>query len=140
MDRKKVLGSLGKIVVWLFTAQLAYVFLVQGSAKFSATSGWARAFANWGYPDWFRMTVGVVEVLAGVLIVWPRSAPIGALLIMVTMLGAMSTHAFIEKKPREAFREVVPFTLATIVLVARRNELRRLLDRVSTARGSAPDR
>lgn len=135
MDRKKVLGVVKTIFIWLFTAQLAFVFVVQGIAKFSATSGWARAFANWGYPDWFRMTVGVAEVLAGTLILWPRTAPIGALLIMCTMVGAMSTHAFIDKKPREAFREVFPFTLATIVLVARRKELRQLMEKLPMARG-----
>lgn len=137
MDKKKALGVLKTIFIWLFTLQLAWVFVVQGIAKFSATSGWTRAFEHWGYPDWFRMAVGAAELLAGLLIVWPRTAPVGSLLIMCVMVGAMSTHAFIDKKPREAFRELMPFTLATVVLVARRNELRRILDRLPTARGPA---
>jgi uncharacterized membrane protein YphA (DoxX/SURF4 family) len=138
MDRKKVFGVIKTVVVWLFTLQLAFVFVVQGFAKFSATSGWTRAFTNWGYPDWFRWTVGVAEMLAGLLILWPRTAPIGSLIIVCVMVGAMGTHTFVDKKPRDVFHEVVPLALATLVLVARRNEARQLLDRLTKPRGASP--
>jgi hypothetical protein len=46
------------IALWLFALFLAWVFLRQGIAKFSDSSGWARAFRVWHFPDWFRMLIG----------------------------------------------------------------------------------
>ena len=115
------------IGTWAPTLMLAFIFLNQGYAKFSATSGWARAFQHWGYPDWFRMTVGGLELLGALLLLWWRSAPIGAALIILVMAGAMGTHIVIDHRPREVFHETVPMVLALLVLVMRRNEARALL-------------
>ena len=38
------------VVLWVFAAFLAWVFIRQGFAKFSDTSGWARAFRGWHFP------------------------------------------------------------------------------------------
>src|SRR6185503_10814861 len=67
---------------------LILIFAPQGYAKFSDTSGWARAFRTWGYPVWFRITIGVIELLAVVLLLWGRTAAVGAILIICVMLGA----------------------------------------------------
>jgi hypothetical protein len=104
------------------TLMLTYVFFSQGLAKFSAHSGWAAAFSHWGYPVWFRVTIGVLELLAAVLILWPRSAPVGAALIIAIMLGGMGTHVLKDKKPRIT-SELVPLTFATVVLVSRRKQV-----------------
>ncbi len=111
------------LATWIPTAMLTYVFVAQGLAKFSDSSGWAVAFRHWGYPDWFRMTVGAIELAGGVLVLWRRSAPIGALLILCVMLGAMGTHALVDHKPREAFHEMIPTLFAIVVLIMRRKEL-----------------
>ena len=63
----KVLKILG---MWLPALMLALVFTLQGLAKFSDTSGWAEAFRGWGYPDWFRMTIGIVEIIAAACMLW----------------------------------------------------------------------
>lgn len=110
------------------TLMLTYVFLTQGSSKFSSTSGWARAFDHWGYPVWFRVAIGVVEVLAAVLVLWPRTAPVGAALIVAVMLGGMGTHLVKDPKPRIT-SELLSLTFATVILVVRRRELARWLPR-----------
>lgn len=129
MRKEKVTAALKAIGIWIPTLLLAAVFVLQGLSKFSATSGWVDRFRMWGYPDWFRMAVGGAELLAGLLILVPRTAAIGAIIIMCIMLGGMGTHVLIEGQPRGAFREVIPFALATLVLYARRAELARLLGR-----------
>jgi uncharacterized membrane protein YphA (DoxX/SURF4 family) len=110
-------------VLWIFTVFLAYVFLRQGTAKFSDTSGWARAFRLWHYPDWFRILVGVVEVSAVLLLFLKRTALIGALLIVVVMLGGMATHLY-WGQPRYVTSEVLPLVLATVVAIGRRRTFR----------------
>jgi len=63
----------GKILLWLITLFLAFIFIRQGLNKFPEHGGWARAFAAWHFPIWFRYVIGVVELAAGILILWPRA-------------------------------------------------------------------
>ena len=98
------------IGTWLPAVLLAFIFVPQGWAKFSDTSGWAVAFRHWGYPDWFRILIGVVELSAVVLLLSGRAAVVGALLIIAVMLGAMGTHLVFDHG-RHMTSEVVPLTL-----------------------------
>jgi len=107
-------------VLWLMAIFLAYVFSRQGLAKFSASSGWATAFRAWHYPDWFRITVGVVEVAAAALVLTPWTALAGGVLIVGVMLGAMGTHVW-WGRPGQVTSEVLPLILGTLLAVGRRN-------------------
>jgi uncharacterized membrane protein YphA (DoxX/SURF4 family) len=109
--------------LWLPALFLVYVFSRAGMQKFSNDSGWARAFQIWGYPVWFRVLIGVMEVSAALLLLYKRTAAVGALLIMVVMLGAMGTHVVIQHRPAQASNEAFPLLLATCVLLGRRRQL-----------------
>jgi uncharacterized membrane protein YphA (DoxX/SURF4 family) len=98
---------------------LAYVFSQQGIAKFSPTSGWATAFRAWHYPDWFRVAVGVVEVMAAALVLIPRTAFAGGVLIATVMLGGMGTHVW-WGRPGQVTSEILPLFLSTMVALGRR--------------------
>lgn len=108
-----------EILLWLAALFLVWVFARQGWSKFSDTSGWAKAFRHWHYPDWFRVAVGVVEVAAALLLLWRRTATAGAVLIAAVMLGAMATHVY-WGKPHQVTSEILPLVLATLVAVGRR--------------------
>jgi uncharacterized membrane protein YphA (DoxX/SURF4 family) len=95
-----------------------YVFARQGAAKFSDTSGWARAFAAWHFPVWFRILVGVCEITAAVLLLIRRTASIGAALIALVMLGGMATHIY-RGHPGQVTNEVLPLMLSLIVIRGR---------------------
>lgn len=112
--------------MWLPAILLILVFARQGWAKFSDTSGWAAAFRHWGYPDWFRVSIGVLELGAVVLLALGRTAAYGAIIIIVVMLGAWATHLIFDGG-RHMTSEVVPLVLASIVLILRREQLRILL-------------
>src|SRR6476619_6616706 len=123
-----------EVVIWALTVLLVMVFVRAGMAKFDSASGWSRAFAHWGYPDWFRVLIGVVEVAAAALLLWPRTAAYGAILIIAVMLGGMGTHAFIEHRPARATSELGQLLFATVVLSGRwrsRIRSRRPVARVS---------
>ena len=110
--------SWGGLALWVPTLFLVYVFTRQGVAKFSSTSGWARAFVFWHFPVWFRVLVGVWEVAAAILLLPPRTAPIGAAMIALVMLGGMGTHVY-WGHPAQVTSEVVPLVLALVVLFGR---------------------
>jgi hypothetical protein len=64
------------VALWVVAAFLMYVFARQGVAKFSDSSGWAKAFAMWHYPVWFRIVIGVLETVAAGLLLTRRTAPL----------------------------------------------------------------
>lgn len=111
-----------EIALWVICLFLAYVFFKAGGSKFSDTSGWAHAFRIWNYPDWFRILVGVMEVAGAILVLYPRTASLGAMLIIIVMLGGMGTHV-VTGRPKQVTSEVVPLTLATVVLFGRRKKM-----------------
>jgi putative oxidoreductase len=107
------------VVLWVFALFLAWVFIRQGIAKFSDTSGWARAFRLWHFPGWFRVLIGVAEVVAAVLLLTRRTALAGAIIIIAVMIGAMGTHVY-WGRPGQVTSEMLPLFLATMVAIGRR--------------------
>ena len=107
------------IVLWVFALFLAWVFIRQGYAKFSDTSGWSRAFRVWHFPVWFRVLIGIAETAAAVLLLTRRTALAGALIIIVVMVGAMGTHVY-WGRPGQVTSEILPLFLATMVAIGRR--------------------
>jgi uncharacterized membrane protein YphA (DoxX/SURF4 family) len=114
-NRRRVID----VVLWVFAIFLAWVFIRQGTAKFSDSSGWARAFRFWHFPVWFRILIGILETAAAVLLLTRRTALAGAVIIIVVMLGAMATHVYWDR-PGQVTSEVLPLLLATLVAIGRR--------------------
>jgi len=78
----------------------------------------ARAFALWHYPVWFRILIGVLETAAAILLLTRRTAPVGAALIAVVMIGGMATHIY-WGRPAQVTSEILPLVLSLIVLAGR---------------------
>lgn len=115
-DRRRVAGE---VVLWVFALFLSWVFARQGVAKFSDSSGWADAFRQWHFPVWFRLSVGVAETVAALLLLSRRTAFGGAMVIVTVMTGAMGTHVW-WGHPGQVTSEILPLFLATIVAIGRR--------------------
>src|SRR5512145_2790231 len=113
----------GEIALWVPTLFLAWVFIRQGLAKFSDTSGWARAFEIWHFPVWFRILIGVWETAAALLLLVRPLSPIGAGMIALVMLGGMGTHVY-WGHPEQVTSEVLPLTLSLLVLFFRLRQRR----------------
>jgi putative oxidoreductase len=107
------------VMLWVFALFLAWVFIRQGYAKFSDTSGWARAFRVWHFPVWFRVLIGLFETVAAVLLLTRRTAFAGALIIIVVMIGAMGTHVY-WGRAGQVTSEILPLLLASAVAIGRR--------------------
>jgi putative oxidoreductase len=118
-QKNRVLAIVLELLLWALAVMLILVFARAGWAKFDPGSGWARAFAFWGYPVWFRITIGVLELAAAALLLWPRTAAYGAALIVVIMLGGMGTHVFVEHRPARATSELLHLVFASGVLAGR---------------------
>jgi uncharacterized membrane protein YphA (DoxX/SURF4 family) len=103
------------LALYSVSAFLMIVFVNAGWPKFSDSSGWARAFASWGFPVWFRLLVGGIEVLGGVLLLVPRTAIYAAAALAIIMLGAMGTH-IAHGDPAAIHHEAAPLVLLGAVM------------------------
>jgi uncharacterized membrane protein YphA (DoxX/SURF4 family) len=138
MNKTRLVNAAKVAGMWLPAILLILLFARQGWAKFSDTSGWAAAFRHWGYPDWFRVLIGILELTAALLLALGRTAALGAIIIIVVMLGAWATHLIFDGG-RHMTSELMPLVLATIVLIARRRSLRSFFPkRAATMSSRAP--
>jgi hypothetical protein len=58
-------------------------------------------------------------LLAALLLLWPRTAAYGAILIIVVMLGGMGIHIVVERRPARVTSELGQLTFSAIVLAGR---------------------
>lgn len=82
------------VATWVLSGLLALLFLMAGGSKLAGAEQHVKGFAHWGYPDWFRLVVGSVEVVSAVLLLVPRAAFFGAAGLAAVMAGATYTHLF----------------------------------------------
>ena len=71
------------------------MFLFAGSLKLSGAEPMVQSFDAIGLGQWFRYLTGGIEVVAATLLLVPRLAVFGALLLVPTMVGAVITRLFI---------------------------------------------
>jgi uncharacterized membrane protein YphA (DoxX/SURF4 family) len=81
-------GRQDVLISWILRLAVAGVFLSVGASKFDADSYWIKLFNQIGWGDWFRYLTGILQVTGAVLVVVPRTFPIGIGMLACTMLGA----------------------------------------------------
>lgn len=71
-------------------------FIVLGRAKLTdnPASLWVKMFVELGAAPWFQYFTGYMQMAGGVLILWPRTADLGAAALACTMIGAVMAHLF----------------------------------------------
>lgn len=102
------------IVIWIISILLTALFVMVGSRKLINPAPMGQAFVQWGYPAWFAMVIGLVEVGGGLLLLVPRVATYAAGALAVVMAGATVTHL---KTTGEAPRAILPIVLLTLSVI-----------------------
>lgn len=107
------------ILLWIMTLFLVVLFLVEGGGKLLLDAGTVKVFLRWGYPTWFVVLVGILELTGALLLLFPRFALLGAALLVADMIGAIVTGIIQGIVPIIAFSAVV-LVLIVIIGWARR--------------------
>lgn len=87
------------VVIWLLTTLLVALFVLAGGGKLAATEQAVNEFQRLGYDRWFMYAVGFIEVAAGLALLFPTSALIGAVVLLPVMGGAAWTHWGLGESP-----------------------------------------
>ncbi len=116
------------IALWSLQVLTAVAFLMAGLAKLSGQPMMVEVFEKIGVGQWFRYVTGSIEITSAILLLIPRLAPVGAALLVCTMIGAVTTHlAIIGGSPLPA---AVLGCLAAVILWGRFHDATALLGRI----------
>ena len=118
---KRDAGARPDLTGWAFRAVITVIFLSAGYDKFDGTpgSGWVKIYQMIGWGQWFRIATGVIEIVGGLLYLFPRTCYAGAALLSATMLGAIVAHLTVLHDP---IAIIIPGALlAAIVIIAARD-------------------
>jgi len=80
------------VVSWLLQLAVAGILLQTLFFKFTGAEESVYIFSTLGVEPWGRIGSGIVELMAAVLLLVPALAPLGALLAMGVMAGAIVSH------------------------------------------------
>lgn len=85
------------VVDWVLRVGFALLFVSVGSEKLfpGPTSYWITLFHKLGFGMWFMYFTGTLQVVGGLLLIVPKTALIGLVLLGATMAGAVGCHLFL---------------------------------------------
>ena len=92
-------GRVATIVLWVAQIALAAMFLAAGGSKLAGTPAMVELFAAIGFGQWFRYVTGAIEISAALALLIPSAAVFGAILLVPTMLGAVTANLFLGQSP-----------------------------------------
>jgi putative oxidoreductase len=100
---------------------LGFIMLGSGGVKFIRTDFHTTQFDQFGYPQWFLVVTGAVEVLGGLgllvgLVFAPILGVLGGFLIAATMTGAILTHLVRVDDPLSASVPAALFLVAGLIV------------------------
>ncbi len=81
-----------KIIYWVLTALVAFIFVGSAIGKFTANAEALKMGAGFGLSPQNFITLGVIEIVAAILFIIPRTGILGTLLLAAYMGGAIATH------------------------------------------------
>lgn len=81
-----------KIFDWIVRIVVAVILLQTLFFKFSGARESIYIFTTVGAEPWGRIGSGVVELIASILLLIPRTAAVGAILVFGTACGAIFSH------------------------------------------------
>lgn len=87
--------SINNILLWICRIVAALILLQTLFFKFSASPESVYIFSQVHIEPWGRIGIGILELIASILLLIPRTSVFGALLALGLMVGAIITHIFI---------------------------------------------
>jgi putative oxidoreductase len=84
-------------LVWTLKIVAALFFLSAGVSKLVGAERQILLFDIIGWGDWFRYVTGVMEIVGAVLLLFPLTSALGALILFGISVGALVTLVALER-------------------------------------------
>ena len=110
------------ILIIIAQVVLGLLFVVIGSMTVAGMNMFVENFRHFGYPQWFRIVTGSLEVLGGIGLligIWlPWLAALASAGLALVMLGAVLTHLRTRDPLNKIALPIVLEVLAIVVAVS----------------------
>src|SRR5687767_11213207 len=113
-----------KIIGWVLTGILAFVFIGSASMKFTGGEEAVKGAIAVGLSVSTLKLIGVIEIVSLLLFIFPRTGLLGTLLLAAYLGGAIATHL---EHQQPIFAPVIIQSLVWITATIRFPELRKRL-------------
>jgi len=80
------------IILWIISGLLAFLFIGSAFVKLSGSAMAIKNANSFGLNQTAFMILGVIEIIATLLFLYPRTGVLGAFLLIAYMGGAIATH------------------------------------------------
>ncbi len=91
-ERNKMNINWANTGIWALKVLAALIMLQTLYFKFTATEKSVYIFSTLGMEPWGRIGTGILELIASILILYPRTTSIGAVVAVCLMSGAIWFH------------------------------------------------
>lgn len=81
-----------RIAMRILTGLVVYNFVAAAVIKLIGARFAVEEFRRFGYPQQFRIEVAVVELMAALLLLVPRTAPLATAVLSLILVGAVGSH------------------------------------------------
>lgn len=97
-----------------------FIAIGSGLPKLFGESTAVEMFDDIGWGDWFRYFVGVVEILGGIGLTWPRTTRLAAIGLCCVMVGAVVANVTVLDTGWTTITPVILFALFAFIAWSRR--------------------
>ncbi len=80
------------IINWVLTVIIALLFISSAAGKIMGDANTLKMAESFGISAAAFKTIGIIEVIAALLFIFPRTGVLGAFILIAFMGGAIATH------------------------------------------------
>ena len=114
-------GKARHVTLWTLQVLVALAFVGAAAGKLLGSADMIALFDAVGVGQWFRYVTGLLELLGALLLIVPRRAAFGSVLLAGVMVGAVVAHlTVLHTAPTEA---LVLLVLTALISWGRRSQL-----------------
>lgn len=119
-------SNIQNIITWILRVLIAGLFAFAGFMKLSGQPMMVEEFGVVGLGDWFRIFTGLVELVGAAAVIYPRTTPWGALLLLCVDSGAFIAQ--VTRIHQDWVHTVVIGALIVALVYLTRNSFGRLMN------------
>lgn len=127
------MDKLWKYAGWIGLAVIALIFFQAAVLKLMGAQVMIEVFNKLGYPAWFRIVIGILEISGAIALLIRSSARYGAILLALIMIGAMIS-SFVKGASGEAIVPVIMLFLLVWIAVVRGPANRHIAERTQVSK------
>jgi len=127
------MDKLWKYAGWIGLVVIALIFIQAAVLKLMGVQVMIEVFDKLGYPAWFRIVIGILEIFGAIALLIRSSSRYGAILLALIMIGAMIS-SLVKGASGDAIVPVIMLFLLVWVAVVRGPVNRHLAEQPQTSK------